>query len=96
MANEPITALLPKSGGHQFVIYGDSCSGIPNTLHERTFAEVNAFMKGRVGLRTSYRCLKSSWRHPKSAIRFVPPNGGVGAVSCLSASQLISRASRLL
>lgn len=51
MVDEPITALLPKSGGHEFVVYGDSCSGIPNALHERTFAEVNAFLKDRVGLR---------------------------------------------
>lgn len=45
MAVEPITALLPNSGGHQFVMYGDSCSGIPNALHERTFADVNAVIK---------------------------------------------------
>jgi hypothetical protein len=37
-----IPALLPRSEGHQFVIYGDSCSGIPNAPHERTFAQVNA------------------------------------------------------
>lgn len=52
MADEPIVALLPKTDGHQLVMYGNSCSGIPNALHERTFAEVNAIVKDRVGLRS--------------------------------------------
>ena len=39
---EPIPALVPRGPGHQFVLYGDSCSGIPGAPHERTFAQVNA------------------------------------------------------
>lgn len=30
---------------HRFVVYGDSCSGIPGGLHERTFASVNAVVR---------------------------------------------------
>jgi len=45
MTDDPITALLPRSAGHQFVIYGDSCSGVPDALHERTFAAVNAVVR---------------------------------------------------
>lgn len=37
-----IPGLQPRSGsGHQFVIYGDSCSGIHGGRHEATFANVN-------------------------------------------------------
>ena len=40
-----IAALLPRSeGGHQFVCYGDCCSGIPDGPHEATFASVNAVL----------------------------------------------------
>lgn len=77
MADEPITALLPKSGGHQFVLYGDSCSGIPNALHERTFAEVNAIVKRLtpqpefilfpgdeiIGLTPDPASLREQWKH---------------------------------
>ena len=45
MKDEPIRALLPMSAGHQFVMYGDSCSGVPGALHERTFAAVNAIVQ---------------------------------------------------
>ncbi|MBW8637755.1 metallophosphoesterase [Hoeflea sp. WL0058] len=37
----PLGALLPKGGGHQFVLYGDSCSGVPGGPHEQTLARVN-------------------------------------------------------
>lgn len=40
MKNIPI--LKAMTSGHQFVIYGDSCSGVPDTLHELTFAQVNS------------------------------------------------------
>lgn len=37
-----IPALLPGNiGGHQFVVYGDSCSGVPGAIHEATTAAVN-------------------------------------------------------
>ena len=44
-AGQPIAALLPRNGGHQFVLYGDACSGIAGALHERTFASVNAALR---------------------------------------------------
>jgi hypothetical protein len=37
----PIAAIVPRGLGHQFVIYGDSCSGVPGAPHEETFAQVN-------------------------------------------------------
>lgn len=40
-----IPTLQPQSGGHQFVIYGDSCSGVPGFLHESTLAQVNAVLQ---------------------------------------------------
>lgn len=40
-----IPSLLPRGNGHQFLLYGDSCSGVPNALHEKTFAAVNAVVQ---------------------------------------------------
>ncbi len=42
---QPIHALLPRGQGHQFVVYGDACSGVAGALHERTFAGVNAAVR---------------------------------------------------
>ncbi len=42
---QPIHALLPRGQGHQFVFYGDACSGVAGALHERTFAGVNAAVR---------------------------------------------------
>jgi hypothetical protein len=42
---EPIRSLLPRGPGHHFVIYGDSCSGIPGAPHEQTFSAVNAVLR---------------------------------------------------
>jgi hypothetical protein len=36
---------VPRGPGHQFVVYGDSCSGIAGGLHEKTFASVNAVVQ---------------------------------------------------
>ncbi|WP_139103106.1 metallophosphoesterase [Pararhodobacter sp. CCB-MM2] len=36
-----IPALLPRGPGHQFVFYGDSCSGVPGAPHAVTHATVN-------------------------------------------------------
>lgn len=36
-----VPALLPNGAGHQFVVYGDSTSGVPNGLHAATLAAVN-------------------------------------------------------
>lgn len=38
----PIPALLPKEPGHQFVLYGDSCSGVPGARHEQTHRAMNS------------------------------------------------------
>ena len=42
---DTIPIMRPKFNGHQFVMYGDSCSGVPNALHESTFASVNAVLQ---------------------------------------------------
>jgi hypothetical protein len=77
MTDQPIAALLPKLGGHQFVMYGDSCSGVPDALHERTFAEVNAVLKRLtpqpefilfpgdevIGLTPDPAALRTQWKH---------------------------------
>jgi len=44
-AGRAITALRPRGRGHQFVFYGDACSGVAGALHERTFAGVNAAVR---------------------------------------------------
>jgi hypothetical protein len=72
-----IPALLPRGDGHQFVLYGDSCSGIPGALHERTFAAVNAVVARLspppefivfpgdeiAGLTVDPNELRAQWRH---------------------------------
>ncbi len=45
MTGSPIRALMPKGPGHQFVFYGDSCSGVPGALHAARFASVNAVVQ---------------------------------------------------
>jgi hypothetical protein len=48
--------LLPRTaGGHQFVAYGDSCSGIPGTEHARRFCAVNAVLR-RLNPQPSFVC----------------------------------------
>jgi hypothetical protein len=73
----PITALEPRGSGHQFVVYGDSCSGIPGAPHERTFAAVNAVLRRLTppsefilflgdeiaGLTPDANELRAQWRH---------------------------------
>jgi len=73
----PISALIARGPGHQFVLYGDSCSGVPNSLHERTFAGVNAILRRLdpppefilfpgdeiIGLTTDPDVLRAQWRH---------------------------------
>lgn len=44
-AGPSIPALLPRGPGHQFVFYGDACSGVPGALHEGTFAGMNAAVR---------------------------------------------------
>lgn len=45
MTAETIPALLSCGTGHQFVIYDDSCSGVPGALHEKTFLAVNSVLQ---------------------------------------------------
>lgn len=45
MSQDEIPALLPRIPGHQFVLYGDACSGVPGALHETMFASVNAVIR---------------------------------------------------
>lgn len=42
MNETSIPALIPRGAGHQFVLYGDSCSGVPGALHEKTHADINS------------------------------------------------------
>jgi Calcineurin-like phosphoesterase len=72
-----IPALLPRGKGHQFVLYGDSCSGVPGALHEKTFASVNAVVQRLtpqpefilfpgdeiIGLTPDAEALRAQWRH---------------------------------
>lgn len=72
-----IPALLPRGPGHQFVLYGDACSGVPGALHERTFAAVNAVLRRLapqpefilfpgdeiIGLTADAEALRAQWRH---------------------------------
>jgi hypothetical protein len=72
-----IPALVPRGLGHQFLVYGDSCSGVPGGRHEATFAAVNtvarrlaptpqfvAFLGDEViGLTTDEAELRAQWRH---------------------------------
>jgi hypothetical protein len=75
--NDPIPSLLPANSGHQFVIYADSCSGVPGALHERTFASVNDVVRRLhprpefilfpgdeiIGLTSDDGALRAQWRH---------------------------------
>lgn len=72
-----IPAICPRGQGHQFLIYGDSCSGVPGALHERTFASVNAVVRRLdpppefilfpgdevIGLVPDEATLRDQWRH---------------------------------
>ncbi|MGV2128625.1 metallophosphoesterase family protein [Agrobacterium vitis] len=45
MKKPGLPALMPRGPGHQFVLYGDSCSGVKGGLHEQTFASINTIIK---------------------------------------------------
>ncbi|MEM7131813.1 MAG: hypothetical protein AAF702_36200 [Chloroflexota bacterium] len=74
----PIPALLPRDRtGHQFVLYADSCSGVPGALHESTFAAVNQIVARLapqpeficfpgdeiIGLTADDEALRQQWQH---------------------------------
>jgi hypothetical protein len=72
-----LPALLPRGSGHQFVFYGDACSGIAGAAHEKTFASVNAVVRRLepapefvlflgdeiAGLTADPAELRAQWRH---------------------------------
>jgi hypothetical protein len=76
-SDEPIAALMPRGAGHQFVIYGDACSGVPGAQHEETFARVNSIVSRIVpppefvlfpgdeivGLTSDPGVLREQWRY---------------------------------
>ena len=41
-----IKALMPNGPGHQFVLYGDACSGVPGDLHAQNLEKVNSVVAG--------------------------------------------------
>ena len=73
----PVAALLPHGPGHQFVVYGDTCSGVSGGRHEREFAAVNSVVRRLapspdfilftgdevVGLTVDPAELKAQWQH---------------------------------
>lgn len=75
--DDSIPALLPRGKGHQFLLYGDSCSGVPGALHEKTFASVNAVVRRLkpqpefilfpgdeiIGLTPDAEALRAQWRY---------------------------------
>ncbi|MBB3454084.1 hypothetical protein FHT86_002340 [Rhizobium sp. BK313] len=77
MSANTIPSLRPNGPGHQFVLYGDSCSGVPGALHEKTFAAVNAVLRRLepppefilfpgdevIGLTADPKALRAQWRH---------------------------------
>ena len=77
LARNPIPSLRAKQDGHQFVVYGDSCSGVPGAPHEATFRQVNAaigaldtppdficFLGDEImGLTNDAAKLRRQWRH---------------------------------
>jgi hypothetical protein len=77
MSARTLPSLLPRTAGHQFVLYGDSCSGVPGALHEKTFAAVNAVVQRLepppefilfpgdeiIGLTADRTALEAQWRH---------------------------------
>lgn len=77
MSDNEVSALLPCAWGHQFVLYGDACSGVPGAPHEATFASVNAVIRRLrpqpefilfpgdeiIGLTADADALRAQWRH---------------------------------
>ncbi|MEM1399236.1 MAG: metallophosphoesterase, partial [Pseudomonadota bacterium] len=72
-----IQALVPANRGHQFVFFGDSCSGVPGTLHAASLARVSAVVQRLspppefiifpgdevIGLTSDEAKLRDQWRH---------------------------------
>lgn len=76
-ASEQIDAVLPHGAGHQFVFYGDSCSGVAGARNALAFARTNDVVRRLapapqfvvfagdeiVGLTASEVELRRQWRH---------------------------------
>ncbi len=74
---DPPVGLAARGPGHRFVVYGDSCSGVPGAPHERTFAQINSLVARLapapefvvfpgdeiVGLTRDEAALRAQWRH---------------------------------
>lgn len=72
-----LDALIPRGAGHQFVLAGDACSGVPGRENERLLARTNEVIQKLdpppefvvfagdeiVGLTTSPDELHTQWRH---------------------------------
>ena len=72
-----VPSLLPRGPGHHFVVYGDSCSGVPGAPHEKTLAAVNTAIGALdppphfvlftgdeiAGLTPEAAALRAQWRH---------------------------------
>ncbi len=72
-----IPALSPRGPGHQFVLYGDACSGVAGAPHEETFKSVNEVVSRLspapdfiifpgdevIGLTADEAALKAQWRY---------------------------------
>jgi len=77
MATSKIQGLTPSKPGHQFIFYGDSCSGVPGGRHEETHARVNAVLTRLdpppefiifpgdeiIGLVPDEKALRQQWQH---------------------------------
>lgn len=73
----PIPVLKPREGGRHFVVYGDSCSGIEDSLHESNFRQINQSIRALdtapqficflgdeiMGLTTDRSELRQQWRY---------------------------------
>ncbi|MEM9106210.1 MAG: metallophosphoesterase [Pseudomonadota bacterium] len=84
-----IPSLCPVKDGHQFVLYGDSCSGVPKAPAETTLSALNKVI-GRlsrtpefcifagdeiIGLTGDERSLLSQWQHWLDVeMRWIPAN----------------------
>lgn len=72
-----IPTLTARQGGHQFVVYGDSCSGIAGTENARNLGQINAAIRALdnapdfvcflgdeiMGLSSDSAELRRQWRH---------------------------------
>ena len=77
ISDHRIPALMPNGRGHQFVLYGDACSGVPGAMHEQTFASVNSVVRRLqpqpefivftgdevIGLTADQAKLEAQWQH---------------------------------